>query len=138
MANATKINLETFAQGAMAEKLNIELQKVMENIHDPNTDPTKARKVTLTLTLKADENRDFINVDINSKSILAPSKGVNTKMILGMDGQGKVVSRELASGAPGQTYFGDDGIIRNDEGKPVDEEEKKVSDLNEFKTVKFQ
>lgn len=138
MSNATKINLETFAQGAMAEKLNIELQKVMENIHDPNTDPKKARKVTLTLTLKADENRDFINVDINSKSTLAPSKGVNTKMILGTDRQGKVVSRELASGAPGQTYFGDDGVIRNDEGKPVDEEENKVSDLNEFKTVRFQ
>ena len=138
MSNTTKINTETFAAGAMAEKLNTELQKVMENIYDPNTDPKKARKVTLTLTLKADEDRDIISVDINTKATLAPSKGVATKMVLGTDGEGKVVSRELASGAPGQTFFGDDGVIRNDEGKPVEEEENKVSNIDELKKVKFQ
>lgn len=133
----TQINTETFAQGAMAEKLNMELQKVMENIYDPNTDPTKARKVTLTLTLRADDNRDVISVDINTKSALVPSKGVTTKMLLGTNPDGKIVSRELASGAPGQTYFGDDGVIRNDEGAPI-EEDQKVSSIDEHKKVKFQ
>lgn len=134
--NVTKINTETFAAGAMAEKINVELQKVMENIHDPNTDPKKVRKVTLTLSLKADDNRDIISVDINTKASLAPSKGIATKMILGTDNDGKVVSRELASGAPGQTFFGDDGVIRNDEGQPLEKEEDVVN-LDEVKKVKF-
>ncbi|WP_257279280.1 hypothetical protein [Clostridium botulinum] len=32
------INLETFADGALAEKINMALKEVLENIADPNTD----------------------------------------------------------------------------------------------------
>lgn len=137
MPNVTKINTETFAAGAMAEKLNIELQKVMENIADPNTDAKKARKVTLTLTLKPDENREIISVAVDTKCALVAAKGVSTTMLLGTDNAGKVVSRELASGIPGQTYFDGEGVVRNDEGKPVEEVEK-VAPIDNVKKVKFQ
>ncbi|WP_036126862.1 hypothetical protein [Lysinibacillus sphaericus] len=135
--NQTKINLETFANGALAEKTNMELQKVMDNIFDPNTDATKVRKVTITLTLKADDNREVIATNVDTKCTLAPSKGVATTMLLGTDSAGKVVGRELASGAPGQTYFGDDGKIRNDEGLVLEDDVQVVED-NVVKKVKFQ
>lgn len=140
-SNVTKINTETFASGAMAEKLNVEMQKVMENIYDPNTDPKKVRKVTLTLTLKPDENREIINVGVDTKCSLAPSKGVSTTMLLGTDNAGKVVSRELASGAPGQTYFGEDGVVRNDAGMEIENDAPaiaEVTNLEDIKKVKFQ
>ena len=61
------IDLNTFASGALAEKVNIELQKVLENISDPNTDHKKARKVTVTMTLKANERRNLANVLVDNK-----------------------------------------------------------------------
>ncbi|UYB50198.1 replication terminator protein (plasmid) [Lysinibacillus capsici] len=136
MNNQTKINLETFAGGALAEKTNIELQKVMDNIFDPNTDATKARKVTITLTLKADEKREIIATNVDTKCTLVAAKGVATTMLLGTDTSGKVVGRELASGAPGQTYFTDDGQLRNDEGELLENEVPVVED--NVKKVKFQ
>lgn len=136
MPNQTKINLETFANGALAEKTNIELQKVMDNIFDPNTDATKVRKVTITLTLKADEKREIIATNVDTKCTLVAAKGVATTMLLGTDTSGKVVGRELASGAPGQTYFTDDGQLRNDEGELLENEVPVVED--NVKKVKFQ
>lgn len=139
MKNKTAINLEKFAEGALAEKVNIELQKVMENINDPNTEANKARKVVITLTLKPDEKREIIATTVDTKSTLVPSKGVATTMLLGTDATGKVVGRELASGAPGQTYFTDDGVIRNDEGDEVIAEENKATAVEDnVKKVKFQ
>ena len=138
MTNRTQINLERFADGALAEKVNIELQKVMENIHDPNTDAVKQRKVVITLTLKPDENREIIATNVDTKCTLAPAKGVATTMLLGTDALGKVVGRELASGAPGQTYFTDDGVLRNDEGEELETKEKVVALEDNVKKVKFQ
>ena len=46
------INLEKFADGALSVQVNKALHKVVENILDPNTDPTKARKITVTITMK--------------------------------------------------------------------------------------
>lgn len=41
-----KINLETLAGGAFAEKLNEALMQVAENIQNPNTDATTKRQMT--------------------------------------------------------------------------------------------
>jgi hypothetical protein len=60
------IDLADFAGGAVSERFNQELKKVLENIADPNTDPKKARTVTVKVTLKADENRDIADVDIST------------------------------------------------------------------------
>lgn len=139
MKNKTAINLDKFAEGALAEKVNMELQKVMENINDPNTEANKARKVVITLTLKPDEKREIIATTVDTKSTLVPSKGVATTMLLGTDSTGRVIGRELASGSPGQTYFTDDGILRNDEGDEIVSEENKVEAAEDnVKKVKFQ
>lgn len=53
-----KLNLAEMAQGAFMEQFHIELHIVLANIKDPNTDPKKARKITLTATLKSDEERE--------------------------------------------------------------------------------
>ena len=69
-----KINLNEFANGAFAERVNIALNEVYANIADKNTDPTKKRKVTITMSLSADEERDLALVDIDVKTVLTPAR----------------------------------------------------------------
>ncbi|UYL94166.1 hypothetical protein PK52_gp51 [Geobacillus phage vB_GthS_PK5.2] len=113
------IDLNSFADGAVAERFNQELQKVLENIADPNTDPKKPRKVTLTVTLKADEKRDLAMVSVTAKSTLVPATPIETKLVMDYDSNGRVTGAELKSGIKGQTYIDEDGEIRDDKGNKI-------------------
>ena len=131
---AINFDLSEIADGEVQVKLNRALQQVADNILDPNTDPTKKRKVQLNISISPNEKRDASDVTIEVKTTLAPEVGVPTTMLLGRDINGKVHVNELKSGAPGQTYIDpDDGKAKTDTGEPVEEVEKeekrKVIDL---------
>ncbi len=113
------VNLNNLAGGGVAEQFNRELLKVLENIADPNTDAKKARKITLTVTLKADDERDIANVSFETKSSLAPAKTVGTKIVMDYDNKGRVTGAELKSGVKGQTYITEDGEIEDDRGNKI-------------------
>jgi hypothetical protein len=117
MANI--IDLNTFADGAFAERFNVELRKTLENIADPNTDPKKSRKVIMTVTLKGDEERDLSFVNIQGRSSLAPAKDIQTKIILGRENDGKVTGKELKSGIKGQTFIDHEGDVAEDTGRKI-------------------
>lgn len=127
----TKINLQDLANGAVAERIDIELQKVLENIVDPNTDAKKARKLQITLTFKADENRDIAQLNVQVKPTLIPAKDTETKVILDFDGNGMVTGAELKSIQKGQLFIDQDGDVADDKGQKVMREERseKVVDL---------
>ena len=127
------IDLNTFASGALAEKVNIELQKALDNIADPNTDHKKARKVTVSITLKANEKRNLANVVVDTKSTLVPAVGVETELIIDYTGDGKVTGAELKSGIPGQSFMSDNGEILDDKGKPLPAEEPINKKVVQFK-----
>lgn len=42
-------NMEQFAKGAFTVQVNREMEKVMNNIADPNTDAKAKRKITVTI-----------------------------------------------------------------------------------------
>jgi metal-sulfur cluster biosynthetic enzyme len=113
------IDLSSFANGAVAERLNYEISRVLENIVDPNTDPNKVRKLTLTLNFKADDKRDLTNVSIVAKPTLAPAKPIETKIVMDYDAQGRVTGAELKSGVKGQTYITNEGEVAEDTGKVI-------------------
>lgn len=114
------IDLNTFADGALAERANVELQKILENIADPNTDATKKRKLTLTITLSADDKRDVVLSTVVAKSVLAPAKQIEAKFIMDMDSRGKITGAELKSGIIGQTYIDmETGEIQDDRGTKI-------------------
>ena len=115
-----KLDLSQMAQGAFMEQFDVELKKVLANIADPNTDPKKARKVTLTATLKADENRDVVYFEVQTKPTLVPSKPLGTTILIDTDHDGKVVAAELKSGIKGQTFVDGDGLHKDDKGNVVD------------------
>lgn len=82
------IDLSTLGNGAAGEIFADELQKVLKNIQDPNTSPTKARKITLTITLKPNEKRNVAGMGIDCKSSLAPTKPYASQIFIGReDGQ---------------------------------------------------
>ena len=59
MGNA---NLLEVARGAIGERLDYELSKVVDNIADLNTKADAVRKITLTLSLKPDSERQNIKM----------------------------------------------------------------------------
>jgi hypothetical protein len=114
------IDLNLFADGALAERANIELQKILENIADPNTDAKVKRKLTMTITLAADDKRDVVLTNVVAKSTLAPAKHIEAKLIMDLDSNGNITGAELKSGIKGQTYVNvDTGEILDDIGSKV-------------------
>lgn len=97
------INFDTLAGGALKERLNVELEKVLENIADPNTKDTKARKLTINISFKPNKQRDLAEVSIEAKSLLAPAMPSETKIVIDRDLEsGKVVAAEFKNQIPGQ------------------------------------
>lgn len=114
------IDLNTFADGAVAQKVERELEKVIANIHDPNTEADKKRKITITLTLSSDDKREYIDTEVEVKSTLVATKTASAKMIIGKQ-DGKLAARELVSGKKDQMFF-DDGVVKTDIGEVVAED----------------
>ncbi len=92
--NKTEIvSLETLRDGAVSERFNIALQEVLDNILDPNTEPEKARTITLKFSIKPNKDRDFCAVSISSDVKLAPISSLGTEFFIGKQ-DGKLVACE--------------------------------------------
>ena len=83
-------NLETFAGGELSRQINRDIEAVMRNVVDPNTDVKAKRKITVTIEFKPNEQRNFITTNVNSKPTLAPALGAVTAL---------GVQQDLTSGA---------------------------------------
>lgn len=97
------INLETLADGALAEKVNIALKEVLSNIADSNTEWKIKRKLTVDITFVAQEDRELALLDIQTKTKLAPPKSVGTKIVIGTDGKGGILASEFGKQISGQS-----------------------------------
>ncbi|PGO44761.1 replication terminator protein [Bacillus thuringiensis] len=133
------IDLNSLAEGAVAEKLDVEFQKLLKNMVDPNTDPTKSRSITLTLTFKGNKKRELWDCAVKAVSKLAPSKDVDSTFIVARGENGVVVGRELSSGVPGQMYIDREGDVATDIGEkiPVEEQQTTNSTPTEKHVVDF-
>lgn len=141
MPKDINLNLSELSNGAIQEKIDRELKKVMQNILDPNTDFNKARKVSITISMSANEQRNSITTDVAVKSTLAPQKSVSTTVLVGRNEQtGQIQAAELLSNAPGQTFIDvEDGVLKTDTGTPIDDIEAGddgIIDFNKRKATK--
>lgn len=138
MDKTIKLDLSAIGEGGLQEKVDKELEKVFDNILDPNTDIKTKRKLTITLTMVPDETREVVSTSMEVKSSLAPQTGVATTVLVGQK-DGKVYANELKSKIPGQTYFDDEAVLRTDIGEPIDHLEKGINedviDFNKQKKV---
>lgn len=124
-----KTNILEMAKGALIEQANAEFAKIGANILDPNTDATKARKLTITVTFKPDENREFIGWDAQAKSTLAPVTAIATRFFLGTDKDGVPVTTEIIRDDPNQ--------VRMFEEQEEDTEDVQPEQVQDSKVLKF-
>jgi len=99
-----KTTLEQLAMGAVMEAFDYELQNVVENILDPNTEAKAKREITIKLKVKPNEHRNMADVEAHTASKLAPARPIETTLLFDRDKQGKPLAAELGAnqGAPGQ------------------------------------
>lgn len=124
--------LSNLANGAIQEKLDYELKKVFDNIHDPNTKAEDKRTVTIKLEFSPDENRQTVKLNSNISIKLANVTDTSVTVLTDKDlSDGKIEAKELKSNIPGQTYFDDDLTPRTDVGVPIDviEQERKRKNI---------
>lgn len=112
----SNVDLNTLAGGAFAEKVNEALVQVGENIQNQNTEATKKRKITITMTFAPNKTRQLVNTQIGVTTTLAATEAVDTQMVMGMNMR------------TGQLEIGEyDGQIR-EEGKKAGEEIMETAD----------
>lgn len=121
------LNLADLAGGAAQERFMKAWEEVQNNVLDPNTDPKKARALTIKISVKPNENRDLVDTIVDVKTTLAPAVGVGTTILLGRNADtGQLVANELHSGVKGQIYIDptDEFKVKTDIGQPIEEVEK--------------
>lgn len=102
------INIEQLSNGELTQQINREMEAVARNIADPNTEAKTARKITVTITMKPNEQRDFITTSITTKSALAPTLGAVTALGIRKDlKSGEIEVGEIGNQIPGQMSMED-------------------------------
>lgn len=121
------INIEQFSNGELTQQINREMEAVARNIADPNTEAKTARKITVTITLKPNEQRDFITTSITTKSTLAPTLGAVTALGIRKDlKSGEIEVGDIGNQIPGQMSI--DEVQAQSTAAPVQEVDGKAVD----------
>lgn len=126
------INLEEFAEGALAEKINVALKEVLANIQDPNTDFKIKRKLNVEMVFESGDDRELATVSIIAKTKLAPNKPIQTKVVIGTDGKGGILAGEYQKQVPGQSVM----RVNQETGELHSTAEEKAINLEGIKLVK--
>lgn len=115
------VDIANLAGGAMAERINRELQKLAENVMDPNTRADAVRTLTISIKIKPNEARQLGAADIEVKSSLVPAKGVPTAFVFDFDKDGKAIMKELNTGNDrNQLAMNDNGAVVDGTGESVE------------------
>ena len=84
MTDQEMLTLDNLSDGAVKELFQTELDKVILNIQDPNTDATKAREITLKFKVIPNETRDKASIEVYPSSKLAPARAIGVTAFIGM------------------------------------------------------
>lgn len=104
----SKVNLETFAGGALQEKFDIAMEQVLANMLDPNTPWKNKRKIAVKVTFEQNEDRDDTTVEVSVVPKLVAAKSIATRMAIGKDLEtGKAYAEEYGNQVRGQMSLSD-------------------------------
>ena len=99
-----KKSILEMSMGAILERVDYEMGRVLDNILDPNTKPTGKRKITISLELVPSADRRTITVLTTAKATLVPTDPVTTSLyITNQPSTGEMVVAEMVPLVPGQT-----------------------------------
>lgn len=94
------------AQGAFQERADLEMNRVIDNILDPNTKANAKRKIVMTIELTPDSKRQQIHVSVSAQSKLAPVEPAQTALCFVGDENGEMQVAEMVPQIPGQIDMG--------------------------------
>ena len=101
------VNLDTFAGGALAEKLSKALEDVARNIQDPNTEPTAKRAINITMKFSPNKSRNVVGTSISVQTKLATAEAIDTQLAIGIDLRtGELQIAEYGNQIQGQITMG--------------------------------
>ncbi len=100
-----EMSILEMARGAITERVDYEMGRVLQNILDPNTKATAKRKITLTVELNPDDERQTIGVSVTAKSVLAPTTPIKTALYASTGSFGEFSVVEMTPQIPGQANF---------------------------------
>ena len=102
MAERPIKSLDDLMDGGVAERFNVELDKVWDNVYDPNTDAHKTREVTLKVKITPNERRDACDFRVSVQSKLAPQVELSQTVMITQRDDGSVLATERTDQIPGQ------------------------------------
>ena len=92
------LSIPTLANGALLERFNEEIGKVVANISDPNTPAKKPRVITMKMTIKPNEQRNMAEIVVATSSTLCAPTPIETGIYIGLNPKtGEVGASEFAS-----------------------------------------
>lgn len=100
MANDARSSLLQMAKGAIQERVDYEVSRVVDNILDMNTEAKVKRKVMLTITMTPDDDRQVVKIEASAKSTLAPVTPVGTSLVITADSNGEMSWRKSCPRCP--------------------------------------
>jgi len=95
-------SLSELMDGGVEERFNVEMDKIWQNVQDPNTDPKAKREINIKITVKPNERRDSADFDVSVIGKPAPFKPLSKTVTLQFNGDGSVVATERTEQIPGQ------------------------------------
>jgi hypothetical protein len=101
-------SLGNLAKGGVIELFDLELEKALRNIDDPNKVKDSEREIVLTVKLKPTDTKGIVSIKIGIKSKLAGQRIINTALMIGRGPNG-MEARELYQQQP---LFNDNKVIR--------------------------
>lgn len=104
-------SLDELMDGALTERFNMEMERVLQNVFDPNTEPKSKRNITISITITPNERRDAAEFKVDVKSRLAHPIAVAQTVLLAQSDDGTVTATEVTNQLPGQLDIGGNEFI---------------------------
>lgn len=92
------------AKGAIEERIDYEMAKIVENIRDESTKASAPRELTVKIKLTPDDKRETIQVSATASSKLQPTTPIVTALYMGTDLDGSIGAAEMTPQIPGQRF----------------------------------
>ena len=105
MQDLEKKSIVQMAMGAIEERVDYEMSRIVDNILDPNTKATGKRVLTIKIDLIPADDRRTIAVSATAKSTLIATNAVTTSLYVTSDHNGEMAVVEMVPQIPGQMNF---------------------------------
>ena len=115
-----KVLLSELNEGALQEQFDFELEQVTKTSWTQIQTQIRSERSQLILLFYLMNIVKIWCLIVKIKSKLAPRENVSSRVLIGKNAKGEVVTNELKSGQRGQMYFDpEDSELKDDKGTPV-------------------